>query len=653
MKKRITVILAVACWLAHAAETGLGGPYVVKVSPRAATVVRIARTAELKLGLEPNLLAGLAPALRAEKVTLRGLKPGTPYYYEVAGSEEGKGRFKTPPEGSAPFRFVVLGATRTRHDVHARVAEAIGKVEADFVVHTGDMVEDGADPAQWPVFFSIQRELLRKAAFFPVPGDHERLAPLFYDFFDLCAPYYSFDWGGAHFIMFNTDIINVATTAEARVAFWLEQLRWMEQDLANSQKAAFRFVVMHHPPFTAVRPRQHEDWLAKAMAPLFEKYRVSAVFSGHDHNYQRHFKDGVHYIVTGGGGAPLEAADAPVPGVTYKAESIEHYVQVRVTGEKAWLEAVDLNGRLLDGVELTGTTLPGGVPVLPRAAIWVDVTSRHASEDGSEIFPFKSISKALGALHPPAMLRVKPGEYRENIVLGDGFTLVGEGLPVLRAADRTKPVVVMRGKTALENFRVTGGDDGIIVGVNTEVRILNCEILDNTDDGIGFERSETPGDTPATVHIENCLVSGNSDGIDLEGTRGVVRQNRLIKNRDDGLDYDGDTDCDALDNEIRDNRDDGIEIRLNRKTLARIEGNIITGNGEDGIEIINTPVAGVTENLVQILRNTLRGNVRYGIGGVDQQTEEVKEGLVIQGVLLKDNIVEGNGKGQIAGTFRP
>jgi hypothetical protein len=285
----------------------------------------------------------------------------------------------------------------------------------------------------------------------------------------------------------------------------------------------------------------------------------------------------------------------------------------------------------------------------PARTLWVDAASQQATEDGSLAFPFKSIGKALGVARAGNLLRVKAGEYRENIILGDGLTLEGQGLPVIRAADPALPVVILRGKTALKYVRITGGADGIIVDVNTDARILGCEIVDNADDGIGFERAEKPGDTPATVHIRDCLVSGNTDGIDLESTRGVVRGCRLIKNRDDGLDYDGDTDCNALDNEIRDNRDDGIEIRLERKTYARIRGNIITGNREDGIEIINTPVAGETANQVRIVGNTLRENSRYGIGGVDQKTEEVKEGLVIQGVWLKQNVVESNGKGQIAG----
>jgi nitrous oxidase accessory protein NosD len=287
----------------------------------------------------------------------------------------------------------------------------------------------------------------------------------------------------------------------------------------------------------------------------------------------------------------------------------------------------------------------------PAGRLWVDASSGQAAEDGSAAFPFRSITKALDAARPGDIIRVKAGEYRENITLGDGLTLAGEGLPVLRAADAGKPAVILRGRTVLKSFRITGGEDGIIVDVNTNAQILNCEIVDNTDDGIGFERVAKPGDTPATVHIRNCLVSGNRDGIDLEGTRGAIRRCRLLKNRDDGLDYDGDTDCNALDNEIRDNRDDGIEIRLERRTLARIEGNLITGNGEDGIEIINTPVSEATANRVRIVRNTIRENARYGIGGVDQTTEEVKEGLLIRGVLLAGNVVEGNGKGQVAGVF--
>jgi predicted MPP superfamily phosphohydrolase len=44
----------------------------------------------------------------------------------------------------------------------------------DFVVQTGDLVANGADTSLWPIFFDIERQLLRKAAFFAVLGNHER-----------------------------------------------------------------------------------------------------------------------------------------------------------------------------------------------------------------------------------------------------------------------------------------------------------------------------------------------------------------------------------------------------------------------------------------------------------------------------------------------
>jgi 3',5'-cyclic AMP phosphodiesterase CpdA len=352
MRLRLFALLTAGALWAAPAETWVGGPYVVNVGPRSATVVWVVPATEVKLGTEPGKLTQAAASLRAEKVTYSGLKPGTTYYYDVGGRDEGKGQFKTAPVGDASFKFVVYGDTRTRHDMHRRVIEAVQKAEPDFIVHTGDLVADGSDTTHWPFFFSIERELLRKAAFFPSLGNHERNNPQFYDFFQVRTPYYSFDWGQAHFTILNSDLGNAALSRSAREQFWTEQTRWLEQDLERSQKAAFRFVAMHHPPFTAVKRRQGGNREVQALVPIFEKYRATVVFGGHDHNYQHHFKDGVRYVVTGGGGAPLYEVDGAMEGLTQKVESTEHFVQVKVDGSKARLEAVALDGRLIDQIEV-------------------------------------------------------------------------------------------------------------------------------------------------------------------------------------------------------------------------------------------------------------------------------------------------------------
>ena len=250
---------------------------------------------------------------------------------------------------------MVYGDTRTRHDVHRRVIGTLLKHGIpDFVVHTGDLVENGDDPALWPIFFDIERELLRQTAFFPVLGNHERNSRNYYEFFQMETPYRSFNWGNAHFLLINSDLANVSASPAAQQAFWAEQTRWMEEDLGQNQAADFRFVVAHHPPFTAVNRRQGNNPHMTALVPMLEKYHVTAGFFGHDHNYQHYLKNGIHYIITGGGGAPLYDVDKPPQGITVKVMSTENFVTVSVDGKVARVEAIDADGKTIDQFELQG-----------------------------------------------------------------------------------------------------------------------------------------------------------------------------------------------------------------------------------------------------------------------------------------------------------
>ena len=334
------------------ADKIVGGPFTVNVGPKAATVVWVVQTGETSIGTEPGKMNKTSPVLRAETMVFPSLKAGTTYYYQVFPGEAGKGSSKTPPAGPAQFQFVVYGDTRTRHDVHRAVIQGILKnSQPDFVMHTGDLVAEGSDASLWPIFFDAERELLRHAAFFPAIGNHERNARNYFDFLD-ARPYYSFNWGSAHFAVIDSDIQNVAATETEKNAFWQEQTRWLEADLRDAQSADFRFVFAHHPPETAVKRRQGENPRMTEMEPLFEKYHLSAGFFGHDHNYQHYLKNGVHYFTTGGGGAPLYDVDTPPKDITVKAVSTENFVVVNVDGKTARVEAVRPTGERLEVTEL-------------------------------------------------------------------------------------------------------------------------------------------------------------------------------------------------------------------------------------------------------------------------------------------------------------
>jgi hypothetical protein len=184
-------------------------------------------------------------------------------------------------------------------------------------------------------------------------GNHERNARDYYDFFQE-QPYYSFTWGNAHFCMLNSDIGSVAQSEVGKQAFWKEQTAWLEEDLRKNQNAAFRFVVAHHPPMTAVASRQGDNPHMTALMPLLEQMHVTAALFGHDHNYQHYLKNGIHYVISGGGGAPLYDVNKPPEGITQKVVSTENFLRFRCDGKVMHVESIDTNGATVDAFELAG-----------------------------------------------------------------------------------------------------------------------------------------------------------------------------------------------------------------------------------------------------------------------------------------------------------
>jgi 3',5'-cyclic AMP phosphodiesterase CpdA len=82
------------------------------------------------------------------------------------------------------------------------------------------------------------------------------------------------------------------------------QTGWLRRALARS-RARWRIAVLHHPPYTCGGYGSETRVVAR-WVPLFERYRVQLVLSGHDHNYQRFApRRGTRYVVHGGGSHKL------------------------------------------------------------------------------------------------------------------------------------------------------------------------------------------------------------------------------------------------------------------------------------------------------------------------------------------------------------
>lgn len=338
-------------------ENLVKGPVVQNVQQDRVTLTWVTEmpAGELRKSMKPPVdLTGTV----YHQVEVTGLDAGKHYDYDMNRyGVDAIVHFTTAPSGPAPFSFVVFGDTRTRHEVHKRIVDLILREDLAFVIHTGDLVNNGNNPGDWDKFFEIERDLLRAAAFYPMLGNHEREAPVYAKYFSFpggnCQRY-SFDFGDAHFAFMDTS--DGTSTPD-----FDDQVKWLQTDLSRN-KRPLTFVSFHNPLYTVMESRRSSAAkLAERLEPVLLAGGVTAVFGGHDHNYQHHLKAGVHYIVAGGGGAPLYDG-TPIPEVTLKFVKTENYVRIRVEGSKAHVEAVDIEGNLIDAFDLTGR---GDKPAVP------------------------------------------------------------------------------------------------------------------------------------------------------------------------------------------------------------------------------------------------------------------------------------------------
>jgi 3',5'-cyclic AMP phosphodiesterase CpdA len=215
----------------------------------------------------------------------------------------------------------------------------------DFVLHTGDMVENGLVADQWTTFFAVERDLMRQAPLYGVLGNHEANSALYFDAFHLPGNerWYSFDYGNVHLVALEVD-------GYASIAPGSEQIAWLENDLAQTAQP-WKVVFFHIPPYSS-GAHGSDLTVRAALEPIFIRYGVDLVFNGHDHDYERSVANDIVYIVTGGGGAPLYPQVNSNPASVYFT-STHHSVLVNVIGSTLSVSGVRSDGAHFDEFTLS------------------------------------------------------------------------------------------------------------------------------------------------------------------------------------------------------------------------------------------------------------------------------------------------------------
>ncbi|MFH1024735.1 MAG: metallophosphoesterase [Planctomycetota bacterium] len=284
-------------------------------------------------------------------VRIEGLPANTACRYSVTIGKETTGpfQFATAPSSAddqIPLRFVVYGDSRSNPQTHHEITEAIRAKQPRFVLHTGDLVGNGLDGPSWDIeFFNPARALLASTNILPCYGNHENDTAYLANLFDLPegGHYYTFDFGRVR-------ILTLDVYADFRSGS--EQHTWLEKELSRKWNG-WTFVQFHEPPFSVHTYRKGNADVRRELIPLFSRYTVDAVFSGHDHYYLRtkpiaseKGARAVVYFTAAGGGAPLHSTqDRPFAAAVYEGF---HFVVLDVTNQKitGWVETPD--GKVVD-----------------------------------------------------------------------------------------------------------------------------------------------------------------------------------------------------------------------------------------------------------------------------------------------------------------
>lgn len=304
--------------------------------------------------------ADSAARRRRHEFTLTDLPADASVGYQVTvdGAPLPAAEFATAPGPGQVVRLGLYGDVRGGHRVHAQLIERLRAEAPDAVLASGDLVLRGTDLADWQQFFLVTAPLTSAIPYYPAIGNHDlgragdggrRFAEQFAlppgpADRPIGTAWYSFDVGDVHVVMLDSNAYGDP-----------RQRAWLEADLLAAFAARAIVVVTHHGPYSRGTHGGNREAM-RDYVPLLVRHRVTLIVSGHDHIYQRGSQDGLAYLVTGGGGAPLYRARCGVAGRPRCAESdgmlhyarAHHYAILTVYPSHVELCAKDLDGALLE-----------------------------------------------------------------------------------------------------------------------------------------------------------------------------------------------------------------------------------------------------------------------------------------------------------------
>jgi acid phosphatase len=266
----------------------------------------------------------------------------------------GNGFLSQSGKPSPRVRFIAFGDAGTGDGEQHKLARTMAAYHQQNPYDTAIMLGDNIYPDGNLVdvqakFVRPYSELLsRGVKFHAVLGNHDirrgRDNQVNYPNFNMGGrPYYSFSRGDGLVDFFAIDTNN----------FDGRQRQWLMTSLAAS-RANWKIAYFHHPIYSSGKKHGSNMRLRTDIEPLIVRYKVAAVFSGHDHTYERtKLQQGVQYFVSGAGGK-LRRGDLNRRTLFFADGNDEagSFMSIEITPERFRFSTIDVAGRVIDSGQL-------------------------------------------------------------------------------------------------------------------------------------------------------------------------------------------------------------------------------------------------------------------------------------------------------------
>ncbi|HUR33069.1 MAG TPA: metallophosphoesterase [Vicinamibacterales bacterium] len=253
----------------------------------------------------------------------------------------------TLPNKPDSVKFLAMGdngtGERAQYEVADQMAAAHKQFAFDFAIMLGDNLYGSQRPADFVAKFERPYKALLDAGvkFYASLGNHDEQNNRFYKAWNMNGErYYTYTKKNVRFFVLDSDYIDP------------KQLDWLTQQLKDSTDD-WKIAYFHHPLYSSAGRHGSETDLRLVLEPLFVKYGVNVVFSGHDHVYERiKPQKGIFYFVSGSAGQ-LRPGDLRRSALTEVGfDQDQAFMLVEVDKDAMSVQAITRLGRTVDSATI-------------------------------------------------------------------------------------------------------------------------------------------------------------------------------------------------------------------------------------------------------------------------------------------------------------